>query len=74
MAYNKASLFGYAVHTCLGKGISEFSWRIFVKNLAQLDTILVPLELQMSSPTETEPYSMPAMARIGLRSLPHTLG
>jgi hypothetical protein len=72
--YNKSSLFGYAMHTCLGKGISEFSWKMLIQNLAQLDAILVPLELQMASPTETEPYSMPATARIGLRSMPQTLG
>jgi cytochrome P450 len=62
---NTASLFGFGRHTCLGKGISEFVWSRLVERLAQIDAILVPLNLQLAE--HTEPFSIPAIACIGLR-------
>jgi hypothetical protein len=62
---NNAALFGFGRHTCLGKGISEFAWGTLVERLAQIDAILVPLSIQITE--HTEPFSMPALACIGLR-------
>jgi hypothetical protein len=62
---NNAALFGFGRHTCLGKGISEFAWGTLVERLAQIDAILVPLNIQITE--HTEPFFMPAIASIGLQ-------
>lgn len=62
---NKEMLFGLGAHACLGKGISEFSWKLLIRHLAQLDAILVPLGREVS--TNTEPFVMPLAARIAVR-------
>ena len=62
---NKEMLFGLGTHACVGKGISELSWKLLVQHLAQLDAILVPLGREIS--TNTEPFFMPAAARIAVR-------
>ena len=69
--HNDASLFGFGRHTCLGKGTSEFAWTTLVADLTKLDAILVPLGIQMAE--FTEPFFMPAIARIGLRPAPKTM-
>jgi cytochrome P450 len=60
-----AFLFGLGIHTCLGKGISEFSWKALTQQLSQLEVSLVPLSRQMD--THTEPFSMPSVARLAAR-------
>ena len=62
---NKEMLFGLGAHACLGKGISEFSWKLLTQHLAQLDAILAPLGSAIS--TNTEPFVMPLAARIAVR-------
>jgi hypothetical protein len=58
-------LFGLGIHTCLGKGISEFSWKVLIQHLSQLSVSLVPFGSEMD--THTEPFSMPSVARIAVR-------
>jgi hypothetical protein len=60
-----AFLFGLGIHTCLGKGISEFSWKALTQRLSQLESSLMPLGSEMD--THTEPFSMPSVARIAVR-------
>jgi hypothetical protein len=61
---NRASLFGLGAHTCLGKGIAEFSWRLLVHAFARLDAVLKPLGIEISA--HSEPFVMPSTARIGV--------
>jgi hypothetical protein len=61
---NRTSLFGLGAHTCLGKGISEFSWRLLIQNFAGLDAVLAPLGIEIG--THTEPFVMPSTARIAV--------
>jgi cytochrome P450 len=62
---NSTLLFGLGVHTCLGKGISEFVWTALTEHLGQLGTYLVALDNQTD--VYTEPFSMPSVARIAVR-------
>jgi hypothetical protein len=62
---NGALLFGIGVHTCLGKGISEFVWKVLTQHFSQLEAYLQSLDIQMAA--HTEPFSMPLVARIAVR-------
>jgi len=62
---NGALLFGLGVHTCLGKGISEFVWKVLTQHLGQLGSCLVPLDKEMDA--YTEPFLMPRVVRIAVR-------
>jgi hypothetical protein len=62
---NSALLFGLGVHTCLGKGISEFVWKALTQHLSRLGARLAPLDIQIEA--DTEPFFMPSVARIAVR-------
>jgi hypothetical protein len=61
---NSVLLFGHGVHTCLGKGVSEFVWKALTQHLSQLRACLAPLDIEMDE--NTEPFSMPRVARIAI--------
>jgi len=62
---NREMLFGLGHHACLGKGISEFSWKLLTRHLSRLDAILEPIGCEVT--TTTEPFVMPLAARIAVR-------
>lgn len=64
-AENTEGLFGFGAHSCLGRPITETAWRMLVAQLSRIESVLTPINLQMSF--HTEPFLMPSTALISVR-------
>ncbi len=61
---NNAALFGFGVHSCLGKSISERVWKLVTEKLSQLPLSATPLDLVIS--LHTDPFYMAQSAYVQL--------